>query len=86
MTGYYAVKKADCTSEQIEQIYNLFKASMGDDSSGYYAYESHHWDFIVFKETEEIYLCFKAHLNEVSAVLITPEEAIQRLFETYLEN
>ena len=86
MTEYYAVKKADCTSEQIEQIYNLFMASLGDDSPGYHAYESHHWDFIVFKETEEIYQCLKEHLTEVSAVLITPEEAIQRLFETYLEN
>lgn len=86
MTEYYAVKKADCTSEQIEQIYNLFKASMDDDSSGYHEYDPDHWDFIVFKETEEIYLCYKAHLTEVSAVLITPEETIQRLFETYLEN
>ena len=85
MTGYYAVKKADCTPEQIEQIYNLFMASMDDDSSGYHEYVPDHWHFIVFKETEEIHLCFKAHLNEVRAVLITPEEAILRLFGIYLE-
>ena len=86
MTDYYAVKKADCNLQQIEQIYNLAKVSMDADSPGYHPYEPDHWEFIVFKESEEIYQCCKEHLTEVSAVLITPEEAIQRLFETYLEN
>ena len=86
MTEYYAVKEADCTPEQIEQIYNLFRASMGVDSEGHHDYEPNRWQFIIFKETEEIYLCRKEHLTEVSAVLITPEEAIQQLFESYLEN
>ena len=86
MTEYYAVKEADCTLEQIEQIYNLFRASMDADSPGYNDYEPDHWEFTVFEETEEIYQCLKDHLCNISAVLITPEEAIQRLFETYLEN
>ena len=86
MTEYYAVRKADCTPEQIEQIYNLFMASMGDVSSGYHEYIFNHWEFIVFEETEEIYQCLKEHLYDISAVLITPEEAIQQLFESYLEN
>ena len=86
MTEHYAVKEADCTPEQIEQIHNLFMASMDDDSSGYNEYEPDHWEFIVFKETEEIYQCLKNHLNDISVVLITPEQAIQQLFETYLEN
>ena len=86
MTEYYAVKKADCTPEQIEQIYNLFKVSMGVESDGYHTYEPDPWEFIVFQETEEIYQCLKSHLNELRAELITPEEAIQRLFEAYLEN
>lgn len=86
MSEYYAVREADCIPEQIEQIYNLAEASMGDDSSGYHEYEFGHWEFIVFEETEEIYQCLIEHLNDISAVLITPEEAIQRLFETYLEN
>lgn len=85
MTEYYAVRDADCTPEQIEQIYNLGKASMDDDSAGYYTYEPDHWEFIVFQESEEMYQCSKEHFNEVRVVLITPEEAIQRLFETYLE-
>lgn len=58
---------------------------MDVDSEGYHDYEPNRWQFIVFKETEEIYQCLKEHLNDISAVLITPEEAIQRLFETYLE-
>ena len=86
MTEHYAVKEADCTPEQIKQIYNLSMASLGDGSPGYHDYESHHWEFIVFEETEEIYQCLKEHIYNISAVLITPEEAIQRLFETYLEN
>ena len=86
MTEHYAVKEADCTPEQIEQIYNLFRASMDVESSGYYAYEPHHWNFIVFKEFEQIYQCNVVHLSEISVELITPEEAIQQLFETYLEN
>ena len=86
MTDYYAVKETDCTPEQIKQIFNLAESSMDVDSAGYNDYESHHWGFIVFKEAEEIYQCRKEHLYAISAVLITPEEAIQRLFETYLEN
>ena len=86
MTEYYAVREADCTSEQIEQIYNLAKASMDADSSGYYAYEPNRWEFIVFNESKEIYQCSVGHFNKIRAELITPEEAIQRLFETYLEN
>ena len=83
MTEYYAVRKADCTPEQIEQIYNLFMASMDDE--GFLTYEPDHWEFIVFKESEEMYQCLKKHLNDINSVLITPEDAIQRLFETYLE-
>lgn len=84
MSEYYAVKETDCTPEQVKQIYSLAKASMDDE--GFNAYEPNHWEFTVFKETEEIYQCLKEHLYDISAVLITPEEAIQRLFETYLEN
>ena len=58
---------------------------MGADSPGYIDYEPDYWEFIVFEESEEMYQCLKKHLNEVRAVLITPKEAIQRLFETYLE-
>ena len=86
MTEYYAVRIADCTPEQIKQIFNLAESSMDVDSAGYNDYEPNHWEFIVFEETEEIYQCLKGHLYAISAVLITPEEAIQRLFETYLEN
>lgn len=86
MTEYYAVREADCTPEQIEQIYNLFKVSMDVESLGYHAYEPHHWEFIVFEESEEIFQCCKEHFNKVRIELITPKEAIQRLFETYLEN
>ena len=85
MSEYYAVKKADCTPEQIEQIYRLFELSMDVDSEDYYAYDPDRWEFIVFRESKEIYQCLKAHFKEVKVVLITPEEAIQRLFETYLE-
>ena len=84
MTEYYAVRKADCTPEQIEQIYNLAEVSMDDE--GFHTYEPNHWEFIVFNESEEIDQCLKEHLNEIKVELITPEEAIQRLFETYLEN
>ena len=86
MTKYYAVREADCISEQIEQIYNLAKASMGIDSPGYHTYEPDRWEFIVFEESEEIYQCKEGHLNEIRVELITPEEAIQRLFKTYLES
>ena len=86
MTKHYAVKTADCTPEQIEQIYNLFRASMDIESSDYYIYEPNPWEFIVFEESEEIYQCLKKHLNDISSVLITPEEAIQQLFVTYLES
>ena len=86
MTEHYAVKEADCTPEQIEQIYNLFRASMDIESSDYYIYEPNHWEFIIFEESEEMYQCLKKHLNDINSVLITPEEAIHRLFETYLEN
>ena len=86
MTEYYAVKETDCTPEQVKQIYSLFESSMGVDSEGYHDYEPNHWEFIVFEESEKIYQCLKKHLNDISSVLITPEEAIQRLFETYLEN
>lgn len=85
MTELYAVRDADCTPEQIKQIYNLFESSMADNSSDYYEYEPDHWDFIVFKKTEEIYQCLKRHFNDFKVVLITPEKAIQQLFETYLE-
>ena len=85
MTEYYAVREADCTSEQIEQIYNLAKVSVNAGSYGYRIYEPNRWEFIVFEETEEIYQCSKTHFNNISVELITPEEAIQRLFETYLE-
>ena len=86
MTEYYAVRELECTPEQIEQIYSLAKSSMGDDYSGFYNYEANRWEFIVFYESEEIYQCSEEHFNERSIALITPEEAIQRLFEIYLEN
>ena len=86
MTEYYAVRKNDCTSEQIEQIYNLAEASMGIGSPGYHTYDPDRWEFIIFKKSKEIYQCIEEHLNEIRVELITPEEAIQRLFETYLEN
>ena len=86
MTDYYAVKKADCTSEQIEQIYNLAQVSVDADSSGYTPYEPNRWEFIVFEEYKEIFQCLKEHFNKVRIELITPEEAIQRLFAAYLEN
>ena len=86
MTKRYAVREADCTPEQIEQIYNLVKFSVDVDSEGYYDYEPNRWEFILFVESEEIYQCLKAYFKEVIVELITPEEAIQRLFETYLEN
>ena len=85
MTGYYAVKKADCTPEQIEQIYSLAKATMDDDSSGYHDYVSNRWEFIVFAESEQIYQCSRKHFKDIRVELITPEEAILRLFEIYLE-
>lgn len=85
MTEYYAVREADCTREQVEQIYNLAKANMGADFSEFYDYEPNRWEFIVFKESEEMYQCKEEHLSDIRAVLITPEEAILRLFETYLE-
>lgn len=84
MTKYYAVREADCTSEQIEQIYNLAKATIDADCFNYY--EPNEWEFIIFGEYEEIYQCNREHLDVSRADLITPEEAIQRLFETYLEN
>ena len=86
MTEYYAVREVDCTPEQIEQIYSLAKANMAADFLGYNEYEPDCWEFIIFKESEEIYQCLKDHLNQLMAELITPEEAIQRLFATYLEN
>ena len=86
MTKRYAVREADCTPEQIKQIYNLVRVSMNPEPLGYHVYEPNRWEFIVFKETEEIYQCSKTHFNNISVELITPEEAIQRLFETYLEN
>ena len=86
MTEYYAVREVECTPEQSEQIYSLAKISMHADSEGYYAYVPNRWQFIVFKESEEIYKCDARHLNDISSVLITPEEAIQRLFEAYLES
>ena len=85
MTEYYAVKEADCTPEQIEQIYNLAQVSVDAGSYGYRIYEPDRWEFIVFDESEEVYQCRKGHFNIASVVLITPEEAIQQLFETYLE-
>ena len=85
MTEYYAVREADCTSEQVEQIYNLVKASTGSDSSGCYFYEPSCWEFIVFKECEEVYQCAEKHFKDIRVELITPEEAILRLFEIYLE-
>lgn len=85
MTQYYAVRELECTPEQLEQIYNLAKSSMGDDSSGFYIYEANRWEFIVFEESEEIYQCSEEHLNYIRVELITPEEAILRLFEIYLE-
>lgn len=86
MTEYYAVREADCTPEQIEQIYNLLTVSMGVECLGFHTYEPNRWEFIVFEETEEVYQCSIEHLNDIRVELITPEEAIQRLFETYLEN
>ena len=83
MTEYYAVREVDCTSEQIEQIYSLAKATI--DSSGYYNYESNCWEFIVFDESEQIYQCSRKHFKDIKVELITPEEAILRLFEIYLE-
>ena len=59
MTEHYAVKKADCNLQQIEQIYNLFKTSIDVESADYHPYEPDHWEFIVFEETEEIYQCLK---------------------------
>ena len=85
MTEYYAVKQADCTPEQIEQIYNLSKVTMDVESEDYYTYEPDRWEFIVFDESKEIYQCRKEHFKDIRVVLITPEEAIQQLFETYLE-
>lgn len=86
MTKYYAVRDADCTPEQIEQIFNLAESSMGADSSGYYDYEPNRWEFIVFEESEQIYQCSAEHFKNIRVELITPEEAILRLFEIYLEN
>ena len=85
MSDYYAVREADCTSEQIEQIFNLAQASIDDDDYFNY-YEPNKWEFIIFKESEEIYQCSIRHFNLVRVELITPEEAILRLFEIYLEN
>ena len=85
MTEYYAVKEADCTPEQIRQIYNLAEVSMDAESDGCYTYEPNRWEFIVFEEFEQIYQCSEEHFKDIRVVLITPEEAIQRLFETYLE-
>ena len=85
MTEYYAIKEADCTREQIERIYNLTKASMDADSSEYYDYVSNRWEFIVFAESEQIYQCSRKHFKDIRVELITPEEAILRLFEIYLE-
>lgn len=86
MTEYYAVKEADCTPEQIEQIYNLLRVSIDAESYGYHTYEPNRWEFIIFVETEKVYQCPEWYLNEIRVVLITPEKAIQRLFGTYLEN
>ena len=86
MTQYYAVREVECTPEQLGQIYSLAKSNMGDDSSGFYVYEANRWEFIVFEESEEIYQCNEEHFNERSIELISPEEAILRLFEIYLEN
>ena len=86
MTEYYAVREVDCTPEQIEQIFSLAKASMDTDSSEYYDYEPNRWEFIVFEESEQIYQCSEEHFKDIKAELITPEEAILRLFENYLEN
>ena len=83
MTEYYAVRAFDCTSEQVEQIYNLAKASVDPDYFNYY--ELNEWEFIIFEESKEIYQCNVEHFNVIRAELITPEEAIQLLFETYLE-
>ena len=85
MTKRYAVREADCTPEQIKQIYNLFGVSMNPEPLDYHDYEPNRWEFIVFEESEAIYQCRKEHFTKVSIVLIAPEEAIQRLFETYLE-
>lgn len=86
MSEYYAVREVDCTPEQIEQIYSLAETSMGADSSEYYDYESNRWEFIVFEESEQIYQCSEEHFKDIRVELITPEEAILRLFEIYLEN
>ena len=84
MSEYYAVREGDCTSEQIEQIFNLAQTSIDDDYFNYY--EPNEWEFIIFKESEEIYQCLTTHFNLIRAELVTPEEAILRLFEIYLEN
>lgn len=86
MTKYYAVREVDCTPEQIEQIFSLAETIMGAGSSGYYAYEPNRWEFIVFEESEQIYQCSEGYFKTISVELITPEEAILRLFEIYLEN
>ena len=85
MTEYYAVRQVDCSPEQIEQIYSLAKASMDADSSEYYDYAPNRWEFIVFEESEQIYQCSRKHFKDIRVELITPEEAILRLFEIYLE-
>ena len=85
MTEHYAVKEADCTPEQIEQIYNLAQVNINAKSYNYRIYEPNRWEFIVFDETEEVYQCSKTHFNNIRVELIAPAEAIQRLFETYLE-
>lgn len=86
MTQYYAVREVECTPEQLEQIYSLAKASMDADSSEYYDYAPNRWEFIVFEESEQIYQCAEEHFKDIRVELITPEEAILRLFEIYLEN
>ena len=86
MTEYYAVRETDCTPEQIEQIYSLAKASMDADFSEYYDYEPKRWGFILFEEFKQIYQCNERHFKYIKVELITPEEAILRLFESYLEN
>lgn len=85
MTMYYAVREVDCTPEQIKQIYNLAKANMDADPSGYCDYEPNHWEFIIFTKSEQIYQCIEEHFKNIRVELITPEEAILRLFEIYLE-
>ena len=85
MSEYYAVREVDYTPEQIEQIYSLAKATMDADSSEYYDYDFNRWEFIVFEESEQIYQCAEEHFKDIRVELITPEEAILRLFEAYLE-